>query len=134
MMMQCLIVEDNPLNWMIMQRQANTLGMQVSICTNGVEALNYCRQNRLPELILLDGYMPEMDGVSFLRQLRRLPNGREPYVVFCSSSLELQDVSKALDEGAECHFPKPISRDQITYAKKQAENRKEQRRVVALPH
>jgi two-component system, chemotaxis family, chemotaxis protein CheY len=122
-MVNCLIVEDNPLNWMIMQNQATKLGLQVTVCTNGLEAIDYCKQNAMPELILLDGYMPEMDGISFLREMREMPNGKKPYVVFCSSSLDIADVTRALDIGAECHFPKPITRDQIVYAIKQVEAR-----------
>lgn len=122
-MVKCLIVEDNPLNWMIMEGQATKLGLNVSVCINGKQALDYCTYNSLPELILLDGSMPEMDGITFLRNLRQMPDGHKPYVVFCSSSLELDEVSKALDVGAECHFPKPVSRDQMVYAVKQVENR-----------
>lgn len=106
-----------------MQNQALKLGLQVKVCVNGREALDYCRANPMPELIILDGYMPEMDGISFLKRMRVLPGGERPYVVFCSASLERVDVALALDEGAECHFPKPITRDQIVYAVKQVQNR-----------
>ena len=123
-MLHCLIVEDNPLNSMIMKKQVGQLGLDANIVTNGLEALDYCHNNPMPELILLDGYMPKMDGVAFLQQLRQLPSGNRPYVVFCSSSLDVIDVTKALDMGAECHFPKPITSDQITYAMKQAQARR----------
>lgn len=119
----CLIVEDNPLNWRIMQNQCNKLGLQTVVRYNGLEALEYCKKNPMPDLILLDGYMPEMDGISFLRAFRQLPNADIPYIVFCSSSLDRADVAIALDNGAECHFPKPITRDQILYAVKQVELR-----------
>ncbi len=106
-----------------MESQALKLGLKVHVCTNGREALNYCLENKLPDLIFLDGYMPEMDGVSFLRAMRKLPGGTIPYVVFCSSSLHMDDVIIALNEGAECHFPKPVTADQIAYAVKQVEKR-----------
>ena len=123
-MLNCLIVEDNPINWMVMKKQTARLGLNVHIRTNGAEALEYCKTNPMPELILLDGSMPIMDGIDFLKYLRELPRGNVPYIVFCSSSLDRADISKALDIGAECHFPKPISSDQIIYAVKQAEARR----------
>lgn len=126
-MTHCLIVEDNPLNWKILESQALRLGLQVTVCTNGLEALTYCTGHPLPELILLDGSMPEMDGVSFLRQMRKLPGGDLPYVVFCSSSFDREEVGVALAAGAECHFPKPVARDQILYALKQVQNRWQKR-------
>ena len=128
-MLNCLIVEDNPLNLRIMQSQAHKLGLNVHICTNGVEALNFCRTNPMPPLIILDGSMPEMDGVTFLHHMRALPQGDIPYVVFCSASLERHEVAEALDVGAECHLPKPITRDQLTYAVKQAQNRMQRRHL-----
>lgn len=128
-MTTCLIVEDNPLNWMIMEKHAAKLGLDVAVCNNGREALEYCQSKRLPELVLLDGSMPEMDGISFLKHMRGLPEGAAPYVVFCSSSLEHEEVREALAAGAECHFPKPISRDQILYALKQIELRSTKKRL-----
>ncbi len=128
-MTTCLIVEDNPLNWMIMEKHAAKLGLDVSVCVNGVEALNHCNSHPMPELILLDGSMPEMDGISFLKHMRALPNGNKPYVVFCSSSLDHDEVRLALEVGAECHFPKPISGDQIAYALKQIEYRYQKHRL-----
>ena len=124
-MLQCLIIEDAPLNYRIMQGQISKMGIQVDICTNGREALEYClRCSQLPELILLDGCMPEMDGVSFLRHLRQLPGGHRPYVVFCASSDDGVDIVTALDQGAQCHFPKPLTRDQIAYALYQTKKRR----------
>lgn len=113
-----------------MQNQVSKLGLRTQICTNGREAIEYCRKNPMPELVLLDGYIPEMDGVSFLRELRLMPGGEKPYVVFCSSSLDRVDVAEALDVGAECHFPKPITRDQIVYAIKQVQNRFDRQRFT----
>ena len=81
-MLRCLIVEDNPLNWMILKKQAEQMGLQVDVATNGQEALDYCHNNPLPQLIVLDGYMPEMDGVTFMKLLRKLPDGDKPYIIF----------------------------------------------------
>ena len=111
-----------------MKRQATTLGLKVTAYGNGQEALDYCVHNPMPELILLDGCMPHMDGVNFLKRMRVMKDGTKPYVVFCSSSLDRSDVAMALDAGAECHFPKPISRDQIVYAIKQVQNRSKHER------
>lgn len=119
-MLTCLIVEDNPVNWMIMQNQLKKLGLRADICMDGHEALEYCQKQRIPHLILLDGYMPGMDGITFLKALRAMPGGAAPFVLFCSSSLDRVDVAEALRCGADCHFPKPISREQMLLALEQA--------------
>lgn len=107
--MECLIVEDNPVNWMIMQNQLKKLGLASTVCSNGREALDYCASHPLPPLILLDGTMPVMDGITFLKHFCKLPGQRTTVVVFCSSSLDLPDVQKALEIRADCHFPKPLT-------------------------
>ena len=98
-MISCLIVEYNQLSLMIMKRQATTLGLKVTAYGNGQEALDYCVHNPMPELILLDGCMPHMDGVNFVKRMRVMKDGTKPYVVFCSSSLDRSDVAMALDAG-----------------------------------
>jgi CheY-like chemotaxis protein len=118
-----LIVEDNPVNFMIMRNQVRKHGIEPSLCTNGQEAVDYCRANPMPELILLDGYMPQMDGIQFLRWLRAQPNGAIPYVLFCSSSIDVVDVAEAMRLGADKHHPKPIAADDLAAALMQASMR-----------
>ncbi len=96
-----------------MQNQMQKFGLKPEVCTDGKQALAYCRENPLPNLILLDGYMPEMDGIAFLKELRKMPDGDKPFVLFCSSSMDRMDVDEALRIGANCHFPKPISHEQF---------------------
>ena len=48
----------------------------------------WCRA-AMPEAILLDWNMPVMDGMEFLRQLRREPGGEAPVVVFCTVENDL---------------------------------------------
>jgi putative two-component system response regulator len=112
----CLIAEDNPVNWMIMQNQMKKLGFEIVLCKNGREALNFCTTQRLPDMILLDGYMPEMDGIEFLERFRALPGQEGVYIVFCSSSLEREDIERALTIRADCHYPKPIRNEQLLEA------------------
>ncbi len=110
---RCLIIEDNPVNYMIMQNQLAKFGLPAVVCIDGQEGLDYCTSQPLPHLILLDGYMPNMDGITFLRKLRALPDGDRPYVLFCSSSMDKISVKDAMVAGADCHFPKPIKNEQM---------------------
>lgn len=122
-LLHCMIVEDNPLNWMIMQNQMHKLGLHPVIFHDGLAALEYCRNHPLPHLILLDGYMPRMDGIAFLKELRKLPTGDKPYVLFCSASPDKINIEEAMQEGADCHFAKPLTQDQITFALRETKAR-----------
>ena len=91
----------------------------------GRAAIEYCRAHPLPDLILLDGCMPEMDGIAFLKWLRAEPQGATPYVLFCSSSLDIIDVQEALRLGADKHYAKPISQTTLRNALTEASKRTE---------
>lgn len=112
-MYSCLIVEDNPVHYMVLRNQLTKLGFRVTITTNGREALAYLAGNPLPDLLLVDGYMPEMDGISFIKAFRVLPGGDAPLLVFCSSSVDKADADEAVRLGANHHFAKPISQKQF---------------------
>lgn len=109
----CLIIEDNLVSQLFAQNLAKKLNYQSVVCENGREALEYCNANAMPELILLDGYMPEMDGLDFLRALKKLPGSDAPLIIFCSTSMDRDDVMEALRIGAHYHMPKPINQIQL---------------------
>ena len=114
--MHALIVEDNPVNYMIMRNQLEKLGVVAHVCLHGKEAMDYCITHGMPDLILLDGFMPEMDGIAFLSWIRNYPGGDAPYILFCSSSLDKIDVDEALRLGADIHHPKPLAQPDLIAA------------------
>ena len=122
-MLRTLIVEDNPVNYMVMRNQLSKLGVRADICHNGQEAIDHCIAKGMPEFILLDGYMPQLDGIAFLKWIRNYPGGDAPYILFCSSSIDLIDVDEAMRLGADCHYPKPIHQEDLLTALSQAEAR-----------
>lgn len=119
-MTDCLVVEDNYLSSTVISNQLAKLGVKSVVCADGQQAIDYCRNNPIPKLIMLDGYMPEMDGLEFLRQFAQLEGSDAAYIVFCSSSLDKPDIEKALSIGAHCHFPKPLSYEQVSICVEEA--------------
>lgn len=122
-MTSCLIIEDNPVNWMIMKNQASKLGFQTQVCDNGVEALRHINEHGMPELILLDGFMPEMDGLTFLEHFSQFSDKAQALVIFCSSSMDKPDVDKALASGAHQHFSKPLQPEHWRWIEQQVRQR-----------
>ena len=66
-------------------------------------------EERLPDLVLLDIMMPEMDGTEALRQMKQQPRTREVPVLFLTAKSEEIDKVKGLDLGAEDYITKPFS-------------------------
>jgi PAS domain S-box-containing protein len=86
-----MVVEDNPENREMIDRQLTKAGWRVLAAENGIEALAVM-QTEEPRVILLDLMMPEMDGFEFLRQLRQHPQWRSlPVIVLTAKDLSTEE-------------------------------------------
>jgi two-component system, chemotaxis family, chemotaxis protein CheY len=106
-MKTCLVVDDSRVIRKVARRILENLQFDVAEANDGSEALSYC-QNQMPHAILLDWNMPVMDGISFLRALRKEQGGKEPVVVFCTTENDLAHITEALTEGASEYIMKPF--------------------------
>jgi len=86
------------------------MDFQIIEAEDGEQALEICKRG-LPEAILLDWNMPVMDGYEFLGNLRRLPGGDQPKVVFCTTENDVAHIARALGAGANEYIMKPFDKD-----------------------
>ena len=92
-------------------------GYEVSVAKSGVEALKLCAVNP-PELMMLDIWMPEMDGLETLRRLREVvPNTQ---VMMMSGHGSIETAVKAIKLGAYDYIEKPLSLENVTLRVKHA--------------
>lgn len=106
-MSRILIVDDSRVIRKAARRMLEELRFEVDEAEHGLAALAECRA-RMPEGILLDWNMPEMDGLSFLKALRADPGGTGPKVVFCTTENDLAHITQALTAGADEYLMKPF--------------------------
>ena len=106
-MKTCLVVDDSRVIRKVSRRILEDLGFEVAEAGDGVEAMAWCGAV-LPDMVLLDWRMPQMDGLEFLRRLRGLPGGAEPKVIFCTVENEIERIREALDAGADEFIMKPF--------------------------
>ncbi len=109
-MKTCLVVDDSRVIRKVARRILEELGLDVAEAADGMEALAWCR-GLMPEVILLDWNMPLMDGLEFLRELRKAPEGDGPVVIFCTVENDLEHISLALESGANEYIMKPFDGD-----------------------
>ena len=109
-MKTCLVVDDSRVIRKVARRILEDLGFEVAEAGDGLEALTWCR-TAMPHAILLDWMMPVMNGVEFLRQLRKEPGGEAPRVIFCSVENDLGKIRQALEDGADEYIMKPFDSD-----------------------
>jgi two-component system, chemotaxis family, chemotaxis protein CheY len=106
----CLVVDDSRVVRKVARRILEDLGFEVAEAGDGAEALAWVR-TAMPDAILLDWNMPVMNGLEFLRRLRKEPGGGDPRVVFCSVENDLDRIREALEEGADEYIMKPFDGD-----------------------
>ncbi len=111
-MKTCLVVDDSRAVRKVARRILETYAFEITEAVDGAEALAICR-SAMPDAILLDWTMPLMDGLEFLRRLRKEPGGQEPVVVFCSAETSPERIGEALDEGADEYIMKPFDSEII---------------------
>jgi CheY-like chemotaxis protein len=103
----CLIVDDSRVIRKVAAKIAASLGYHPVEAQDGHEALARCKQ-AMPDLVLTDWNMPEMDGIEFVSKLRAIPTPREPVVVFCTSNGEAKDIHDGIAAGADDYIVKPF--------------------------
>lgn len=103
----CLIVDDSRVVRKVARRILEDLGFSCREAEDGQKALQAC-QEQLPKSVLLDWNMPVMSGIEFLKELRGMPNGNEPMVIFCTTENDMSFIEEALGAGANEYIMKPF--------------------------
>jgi two-component system, chemotaxis family, chemotaxis protein CheY len=109
-MKTCLVVDDSAVIRKIARRILEEMNFAIIEAEDGEKALEACRRD-LPAAILLDWNMPIMDGFEFLGNLRRMPGGDQPKVVFCTTENGIDHIALALSAGADEYIMKPFDKD-----------------------
>lgn len=108
----CLVVDDSKIVRKLARRIMEGLSFDVREAEDGAQALEACKQ-AMPDVILLDWYMPVMNGLECVKALREMPGGREPKVVFCTTENEIGHIMQALAAGADEYAMKPFDEEII---------------------
>ena len=109
-----LVAEDIELNQQIVKHIIQSWGCEVTIATNGAQALQCICRNSY-DLVLMDIQMPEMDGVQATLQIRRLPDKTKasiPIIAFTAHSLK-EDSAKYLAAGMNDYLSKPFIEEKL---------------------
>ncbi|MDC0835243.1 adenylate/guanylate cyclase domain-containing protein [Geitlerinema sp. CS-897] len=102
-----LVVDDDPTNRRLLQHLLSQHGYRVKVASSGREALETIAEE-LPDLILLDILMPDVDGLETCQALKADPNTRDVPVIFLSALHETFDKVKAFDVGGADYVTKPF--------------------------
>ena len=105
-----LVVDDSKVVRKVARKMLEGFGFTVEEAEDGAQALEQCAK-QLPEFILLDWNMPVMDGLSFLKELRKNHGTEKPVVIFCTTQNDLSFIEQAMQAGAQEYIMKPFDED-----------------------
>ena len=108
-----LYVEDNPDNRLLVRRILHAENYKMLEAKNAVEAIDLL-ETTIPDLILMDINMPEMDGYTLTAKIRAMPGlGRVP-ILAVTANVMRGDKEKTLEAGCDGYIQKPLDIDQLT--------------------
>ncbi len=107
-----LLADDDPLLHRVLGFKLSQQQWKMLSAHDGQEALQIARETR-PDLIILDGMMPVLDGFAALRELRQDPALAHIPVLMLSARNRDADVVGALDSGANDYLTKPFSPSEL---------------------
>ena len=109
-----LLVDDNPVNRLVVRTFLNEHVGAIIEASNGHEALEHLAQRERVDLVLLDKHMPTLDGPATLRRIRSAP---EPWsavpVVALTAEAMSGERERLLAMGMDGYVTKPIDRDKL---------------------
>jgi two-component system alkaline phosphatase synthesis response regulator PhoP len=105
--LKILLVDDEPDILEILGYNLSAQGYEIHSATNGIQALKKANKV-LPDLIVLDVMMPEMDGIEACEKIRQIDALKDVLVVFLSARGEEYSQVAGLEAGADDYITKPI--------------------------
>jgi PAS domain S-box-containing protein len=109
-----LLVEDNPVNQLLMQTNLSKAGCQVDMAGNGIEAVRKVKANAY-DLIFMDCHMPQMDGFDATHEIRVYEEETKhhiPIVALTANAMQ-GDREKCLNAGMDDYLNKPVRAEKI---------------------
>ena len=107
-MKKCAIIDDSGVIRKLIRNIIESFGQFDCVeYENGQVALDGCKAD-FPYLIIVDWNMPVMNGLDFVKNLRALPNGSEPIIIFCTTENDMTRITQAISAGANEYIMKPF--------------------------
>jgi len=107
-----LLVEDNPVNQSVIEAMLRSLGLEVSVAHDGIQAVEQVSQHRFAA-ILMDCRLPQVDGYEATRRIRLLPNGGLLPIIALTANALQGDRERCIGAGMNDYLSKPFRRTEL---------------------
>jgi CheY-like chemotaxis protein len=110
--LKILAVDDTLSNIIPLRVIAQKLGHAVIVAHDGLQAIDQYKSEQ-PDLVFMDIMMPNMDGLTAVRHIRRLPREKWVPIIFFSAMDRVEDVVRGLESGGDDYLVKPANLELI---------------------
>ena len=110
MKQRALVVEDGPIDRLIIQRQLNEVETEWQSVETAEEALKLLREDHEFSVLLVDWNLPGMDGAEFVRTVRTCDPLRNLKIVMVTGENDMRHVEEAILAGVDEYLMKPVTR------------------------
>lgn len=108
-----MVIDDEVINVKVLTAQLGKAGYDVSTYFNGPSALQAIKEGYLPDVVLLDIMMPQMNGYEVCTELRNEYDKIELPVIMLTAKNHVTDILEAFRVGANDYVTKPIAKDEL---------------------
>jgi two-component system cell cycle response regulator DivK len=110
-----LLVEDNLSTVDVLEKALQYLGYEVKVAKNGLEAVKMA-VSELPDLVVMDIMLPELDGFEATRRLRENPSTRDVPILAATAKTMPGDKERCLTAGCDSYIAKPFDHRELRNA------------------
>ena len=122
-----LVADDSSINQLVMQEMLLSIGFEIEIVKNGLEALTAIKETEY-DIVFMDIQMPLLDGLSATQQIRSLNLKNPPFIIAMTANATSKDREECLSSGMDDYISKPVQLELLKtktfYWSTQAVNRK----------
>ncbi|MDR2966079.1 MAG: response regulator [Treponema sp.] len=105
-----LLVDDDEIHLTITETMLKN-NYEVVTAKSGEDALKLCQQGLVPDVILLDLIMPDLDGWDTFDKIKEISSLNDVPIAFFTSIFEIDDIKRAFDIGVDEYISKPVEKD-----------------------
>jgi DNA-binding response OmpR family regulator len=110
--MKILIAEDEKISRRILEMTLTNASYDVVTVEDGVKALESI-QKEVPDMLITDWMMPELDGLELCRRVRGLDLSSYVYIIVLTALTQKEKIIEGLDAGADDYITKPFERTEL---------------------
>lgn len=111
-MKRCLFVDDSAVIRKVAKRILGGPDLQITEAATGFDAIAMCA-SEMPEIIVVDGALPDMSAVEFIRRVRGMDSHVKPQIAVCLTEVDIAAIMRAKRAGAQGYLLKPFNRPQL---------------------